>query len=437
MSESTTAKKERREYGAGGISYDAKRDRWCGTIEAGWTARGTRRRIKVYGKTEPAARTAIKNRLAKIAREGLPTEGASARTTVRTWALQWLAVTVRKLRPNSQIANAAAVNTWIIPTIGKKKLVNLTPGDLRAVENAIRAAGRSSSTAHRVHTTLIKMLKDARVEGHQVPDRILHMPAPSRAISDRDAIELDAAFAILTALADLPDGSRWVAALLQGMRQGECLGLTWDCVDLDGRTLDVSWQLQEIPFEHGCSGTCAVKRPGSCPSRRLRVPDGYQVRQLDGRMCLVRPKTEQGQRIIPLVPWMTAALAAWRDRAPVSPHGLVWPAADGRPRSDRDDRAAWCALQDAAQVAKVDGTIGRRYLLHEARHTTATLLLQARVDPETIKAILGHSEYATSRGYQHVNQEMARQAMEAVAERLGLPLLEASDQPAPQRVVSS
>lgn len=30
----------------------------------------------------------------------------------------------------------------------------------------------------------------------------------------------------------MPDHSRWDMSLLQGLRQGEALGLTWECVDL-------------------------------------------------------------------------------------------------------------------------------------------------------------------------------------------------------------
>ncbi|MDQ1736550.1 MAG: hypothetical protein QOH56_2801 [Pseudonocardiales bacterium] len=235
------------------------------------------------------------------------------------------------------------------------------------------------------------------------------------------------ALAMLDVAAGRPDGSRWVAALLQGMRQGECLGLTWKAVDLDAGVIDVSWQLQSIPYQHGCTRTgarweCARRFGGDCPSRSLRIPDGYEYRQLDGNLCLVRPKTEKGTRLIPLVPWMSAALTQWRKVAPASPHGLVWPRPDGRPQTSKADAEAWRDLQDVGQVASVDDTAGRRYQLHEARHTTATLLLEAGVDSEVIKAILGHSSIVTSRGYQHVSQELARKAMNELAGKLKLEL---------------
>jgi site-specific recombinase XerD len=63
---------------------------------------------------------------------------------------------------------------------------------------------------------------------------------------------------------------------------------------------------------------------------------------------------------------------------------------------------------------------GRYYVPHEARHTTATLLLEAGVDHHVITAILGHSSIVTSRGYQHVRTQLASKALEQIAAQLQL-----------------
>lgn len=132
---------------------------------------------------------------------------------------------------------------------------------------------------------------------------------------------------------------------------------------------------------------------------------------------LVRPKSSAGWRVVPLVPWMVDALRTWRKIAPANKHGLVWPAADGRPRIPSADTAAWKVLQDEAGVRHESG---RYYFGHEARHATATLLLEAGVETEVIKTILGHSSIVTSQGYMHVNRQQAREAISRVAERLKL-----------------
>jgi integrase len=200
-----------------------------------------------------------------------------------------------------------------------------------------------------------------------------------------------------------PDRARWVAALLQGMRQGEVLGLTWECVDLDGALIDVSWQLQALPYVKPYDRTSG-----------FRVPDGYEHRQLVGAWHLVRPKTARGQRIIPLVPWMADELRAWRTVAPKNPWGLVWSTGD-KPVDPKDDTDAWVSIQEAAGV---EHPHGRPWYGHETRHATVTMLAELDVPTYVIEAIVGHATLVKS--YLHANQEATRKALERMADRLGL-----------------
>ena len=409
-----TAARSRRQYGTGSITQRAD-GRWVGRFEAGFTKDGGRRRLSVVGKTEAEAKAKLRDKMREVAQSGAG--AVSTRDNVKVWSETWLEIKKAKVRPKTWTGYRATIRTWIWPTIGHKRLDLITPADVRAVTMACRKAGRSSSTARQAHIVLVEMLTDAQREGYPVPPRALLVDAPAPAKGDRAALDLADALAVLKVAADDPDGSRWVAGLLQGMRQGECLGLTWDLVDTSAGYVDVSWQLQELPWEHGCAAEpCGKLHARACPGRHLRVPDGYELHQLDGALCLTRPKTASGQRIIPLVPWMRSALDAWRLKAPKSPHGLVWPRPDGRPRVARDDSEAWRDLQRRAGIERP----ARLYKGHEMRHTTATLLAEAGVDPSVIMAILGHSTVATQAVYKTVRLDATAAALGVVAERLQL-----------------
>ena len=127
------------------------------------------------------------------------------------------------------------------------------------------------------------------------------------------------------------------------------------------------------------------------------------------------PKTRAGVRVIPMTPWMHAALKEREKTAPDSI--LVWANDDGTVRDEKQDAAEWKELQDAAGVRKPGGEY---YTLHECRHTAATILLVLGVDPLVVIRILGHSSILSTQRYQHVDMELMRKALEGVASTLRL-----------------
>jgi len=389
-----------RAKGTGSLYRDKARGdgHWILSVESGWTKTGTRRRTRRRFK---GAERQARAELARLLREHTTDQQAAPTKTVKAWADEWLAVHAEKVRPAPFATDRSQVRLWIVPTIGHRKLAQLTPGDIRAVSRAILAAGRAPSTAQRCHNVLVKMLRDALIEGHAIPPRVLELDAPPRGESGRSEIPTADAVTILSAAAGLPEASRWVAALLQGMRPAECRGLTWQQVDLESGVIDVSWQLKALPY-----------RTPRDRSSGFRVPVAYEARHLVDAYHLVRPKTAAGRRLIPLVPWMASALAAWRELGPQSPHGLVWPGPDGRPRNDAADRQAWREMCAAAGVGPYD--------LYACRHTTATLLREAGVDDETIVRIMGHASILSTKAYLHTDDSRARAALDALAVRLGL-----------------
>ena len=395
---------KKRQYGEGSVYQRASDGLWIGTLDIGWTAAGTRRRKIVSGKTEAIAKRRLRDLRLQIERDGAT--DVSSKATVKSWAEEWLRIQEGRLGPSSFNTTRSAVAKWIVPAIGHKRFDLLTPRDIRAVRDAQRREGRAGSTQLRTHSVLQSMLKAATVEGHHVPPRLLLVDAPQKSTSDRSDMSVPQALAVLDQATRLPHGSRYLAALLQGTRQGESLGMTWPEVDLDRGMWRVSWQLKALSYRIAYDRTSG-----------FRVPAEYEARQLQGALHLVRPKSASGYRIQPLVEPMAAALRAWREVAPDSPHGLVWPDLDGGPTDNKTDDAEWYGLQEAAEVGH---KAGRYYTIHEARHTTATLLLEAGVPAPVIIQIIGHSSYASTTAYTHVNVGPAHEALSKVAERLQL-----------------
>ena len=403
-------KRHRLTHGEGSFYYREKDSRWVGTIEAGTNEDGKRRRIVVTHKDEDRAWDKLTEK-----RKVLITQGRAAAltgsATVSTWCKRWLKIQESRLRPSSYAGAASYVKQWIIPQVGKVNIEDVTADHVRKVARAVIDKGRSTTTAATVQGVFQKILRDALIEGYQVAQAPMELPRPKKQDTrGRTAIPLEQCWQFVRYADQAPRGSRWLLAFLQGMRPAEVLGLTWDAVDFNAGTIDVSWQLKKLPYK--------VARD---PASGFRYPDGYEARHLEMSYHLVRPKSSAGHRVIPLIPWMSEHLRAWKNASPKSSHDLVYTRADGKPEIDKADTKAWKRVQDELGLWKSAGDPPTYWDAYEIRHSTATLLLDAKVDPEIVKAIMGHSDIAVTAGYQHVNMEMMRLALEAVREKLQSP----------------
>ena len=82
----------------------------------------------------------------------------------------------------------------------------------------------------------------------------------------------------------------------------------------------------------------------------------------------------------------------------------------GRPIDPRADWASWKALLAEAGV--------RDARLHDARHTAATLLLVQGVNARTVMDIMGWTEARMLSRYQHVVDELRRDAADRMGQAL-------------------
>lgn len=376
---------------------------WVARIEAGWTPRGTRYRPAAVARTEAEAKRKARDMLRKY-REGGQQALAGRSVTVAAWAARWETIHFGSLKPRVREDYESKLRLWIIPTIGRRKLSELNPGDIRRVADAITQARLSTTSAKNTHRVLMNLLRAAKREGLYVPDAALMTQAPKAAKSARTAIAPEELSAILEVVQAQPDRSRWLTALSYGLRQGETLGLTWACVDLEHGHLRIDWELQRVKYADRKAGT-------------FDIPDHVRAHRLYGGLHLMEVKTDATERELPLIDDLADELRAWRKIAPPSPHDLVWPRDNGHPRNSIYDRREWYEIQARAGVVSPDGD---PYELHEIRHTVVSVLDALKVPEATRIAIVGHASAGSSQPYLHTSDPQMVAALEAAATTLGL-----------------
>jgi integrase len=120
---------------------------------------------------------------------------------------------------------------------------------------------------------------------------------------------------------------------------------------------------------------------------------------LTGALLTVRGETSKTNttRYVPLNTTVTDVLKVWRP-TPVSLDAYVFPGKD----ADRlvDIKTAWAKLLKDVKDAPIAG-----FRLHDLRHTFASKLVQAGVDLNTVRELLGHADIKMTLRYAHLAPE--------------------------------
>ncbi|MGQ4548260.1 tyrosine-type recombinase/integrase [Dermabacteraceae bacterium P13077] len=360
---------------------------------------GKRRRKRMKSKDRATLIRKLNEARRQVESQGdLPT----STPTFEDYALDWLKSTAaHRLGTSTFNTYTGYVKQWIIPGIGPKvKVDKVTTRHVLQLRKYLRdtpcRTGRplSSASQLQIHNILSVMLRDAVRAGLLVsnPASRERVDRPRKVSPTPEVLTLDEARRVLEVASKQPDYARWALALYHGIRQGEALGLERSALDLDAGVLRLDWQLQKM-------STPPLNRVGR------DLGEGY---------WLVPPKTVSSRRVQPLVEPVLSILREHcaRPRPAAATHDLLFRREDGGPLYPSRDLKRWRMLLKQAGVA-------RNVRLHDARHTAATLMLEAGVELHVIQQILGHSSAAMTQHYSHVSLELARAAMTRLAGSLG------------------
>jgi integrase len=132
---------------------------------------------------------------------------------------------------------------------------------------------------------------------------------------------------------------------------------------------------------------------------RLQVKRALQ-RQRGRGLVFVEPKSFRSRRLVCL---SNLAIEALREQRVRSRGELVFPNQLGEPQESS-------SVTDALKVALKRAGLPR-IRVHDLRHTTATVLLEAGAHPKLVQDLLGHSTVAlTLNTYSHVTPGLSREA---------------------------
>jgi integrase len=247
----TSKRKQTRNAQGGGSIRQRKDGRWEARYTIGRDP-GTGKQIQksVYGDTQAEVRKKLAQVTVDID-EGVFTE--PSRLTVGAWLDVWLAEYVENaVKPLTFYSYKTLCKNHIKPALGAMKLSALNAHSIQKFYNDLHRGfgdtesdktGLSPKTIKNIHGIVHKALEQAVILGYIKfnPSKATVLPRITK--KEIKPLEEKEISALMSAMMGHKFETVYLVTLFTGLRQGEVLGLTWDCIDFNNGIILVNKQL--------------------------------------------------------------------------------------------------------------------------------------------------------------------------------------------------
>ena len=165
--------------------------------------------------------------------------------TVNEWFEFWHAELLQGLSPNTKRNYKDRYDHNIKPILGDMRLVDLKPMHCKVVLNRMEK-DYAGSTIRQAYITMGTMFKAAKMD-HMIdahPMDGVRYTKPVRAVDDIHFLTVEEQQKFLEATKSTHNFYQYALILETGLRTGEMIGLTWDAIDWEKRTLTVNKTLE-------------------------------------------------------------------------------------------------------------------------------------------------------------------------------------------------
>jgi integrase len=342
-------------------------------------ANGVRLRKDFYSKTKRE----LERKVAKALETPARTAEVSKMTIEAYFVDRFLPGVASTVRPATLASYKNAVDTRIVPMIGKAKFATLRPDNVRAWIGEMKKNGKGDRSDQIAVAILKRGYKRAVDDGLITVSMVANVTAPKVETREKYIPNRKETIHFLRSIRASVEESDYFplayCAVSLGMRESELFGLTWDKIDFKAKTVNVFEQCG--PLADGTLGQVPCK---TGPSKRTLSLDSLTIRAL---------KLQRGKNARLVFPSRTGGYILKRTMA------ALWfprlPEAGGLPNDGRiwfhllRGTAASLLSSDDVSSPKIDkwlghvtpGIAGRYITIHDADLVKVASVMQRILQP--------------------------------------------------------